>query len=249
MSNLNMRAIGRLALAGLAATMAVVTLAPLLAQTPRTVDLVVANGIVVTMDAERRVISPGSVAVSGSTIVGVGPADAIARDFRATDTIEARGKVVLPGLINTHTHAPMVLYRGLGDDLALMDWLQRYIFPGRSEDGLSGVRADRHPARGARDDPLGHDDLRRHVLLRGGDRPRNQGSGTAWSPRPDPSSSFPYPTPRRRPIRLKRAEAFIKQYQKDDLIVPAVAPHSVYTLDAATLKRSRDLAAATTFRC
>src|SRR4029077_1279004 len=53
---------------------------------------------------------------------------AIAARYTAGQTIEVRDQVVLPGLINTHTHAPMVMYRGLADDLALMDWLQKYIF-------------------------------------------------------------------------------------------------------------------------
>ena len=49
------------------------------------------------------------------------------------DTLDARGQIVLPGLINTHTHAPMVLYRGLADDLALMEWLEKYIFPAEAK--------------------------------------------------------------------------------------------------------------------
>ena len=108
-------------------------------------------------------------------------------------------QVVMPGLINTHTHAPMVLYRGLADDLALMDWLQKYIFPGRSEDRVAGVRPRRHAAGGARDDRVGHDDLRRHVLLRGGDRAgrRRRRACAACSARR--SSSFRSPTRRRRP--------------------------------------------------
>ena len=114
-----------------AALALVVTLtgaAPLLGQTPREVDLIVANGIVVTMDAKRQIITPGSVAIAESAIAAVGPADQIEREFKGRQTIDAGGRVVMPGLINTHTHAPMVLYRGLGDDLNLMDWLQKYIF-------------------------------------------------------------------------------------------------------------------------
>ena len=103
------------------------------AETQQTVDLIVANGIVVTVDAQRRVINPGSIAIRGNTIVAVGTADQISAAYGARDTIDARGHVVMPGLINTHTHAPMVLYRGLGDDLALMDWLQKYIFPAEAK--------------------------------------------------------------------------------------------------------------------
>ncbi len=87
------------------------------------VRLLITGGDVVTMDGSGRVIPNGAVAVDGDHIVAVGTADELREMFSAVDTIDARGQVVLPGLINTHTHAPMVLYRGLADDLALMDWL------------------------------------------------------------------------------------------------------------------------------
>src|SRR5688500_13187898 len=92
--------------------------------TPRTVSLVVTNGVVVTVDGNRRVIDAGAVAIDGRDIVAVDTAGAVAARFRGRDTIDAAGGVIMPGLINTHTHAPMVLFRGLADDLALMDWLQ-----------------------------------------------------------------------------------------------------------------------------
>src|SRR5436190_1246988 len=99
----------------------------------RTVSLVVANGTVVTVDAARRVIPHGAVAIDGRDIVAIGTADAIAAAYRGRDTIDAAGSVIMPGLVNTHTHAPMVLFRGLADDLALMDWLQKYIFPAEAK--------------------------------------------------------------------------------------------------------------------
>src|SRR5687768_13900040 len=97
------------------------------------VTLVVTNATVITMDPGGRTIPLGGVAIDGRDIVAVGTASEIAARFTATDSIDAKGQVVLPGLINTHTHAPMVLYRGLADDLALMEWLQKYIFPAEAK--------------------------------------------------------------------------------------------------------------------
>ena len=99
----------------------------------RAVSLIVTGGIVVTVDGSSRVLSPGAVAIDGRDIVGVDTPETIAARFSASDTIDASGRVVMPGLINTHTHAPMVLYRGLADDLALMEWLQKYIFPAEAK--------------------------------------------------------------------------------------------------------------------
>src|SRR5207249_7364065 len=66
-------------------------------------------------------------------IVGVGNPAAIASKYQAAETIDARDQIVLPGLVNTHTHAPMVMYRGLADDLALREWLEHYIFPAEAK--------------------------------------------------------------------------------------------------------------------
>src|SRR5260221_4023306 len=89
---------------------------------PRQVSLIVTGGTVVTENASRQVLAPGAIAIDGADIVDVGTPTAIARRYRASETVEARGDIVMPGLINTHTHAPMVMFRGLADDLALMDW-------------------------------------------------------------------------------------------------------------------------------
>src|SRR5207244_5634858 len=105
-----------------------VSVARLPAQTPRQVSLLITNGIVVTVDSASRVISPGAVAVDGTDIVAVDTVENINRQFRGRQTIDAAGEIVMPGLVNTHTHAPMVLFRGLADDLGLEDWLTKYIF-------------------------------------------------------------------------------------------------------------------------
>src|SRR5678809_1694477 len=103
------------------------------AQEIRQVSLVITNGIVVTVDGGNRIISPGAVAIDGTDIVAVDTADNVRREFRGRQTIDATGEVVMPGLVNTHTHAPMVLYRGLADDLALDQWLTKYIFPAEAK--------------------------------------------------------------------------------------------------------------------
>src|SRR5262245_29219324 len=90
----------------------------------RAVAIVVKGGTVLTQNAAHRVLAPGAVAIDGTDIVDVDTPEAIAAKYTAGQTIDARGQIVLPGLINTHTHAPMVMYRGLADDLKLVDWLE-----------------------------------------------------------------------------------------------------------------------------
>jgi len=97
------------------------------------VDLIVSGGKIVTMDNEHRVIDDGAIAVQGGRIVAVGSSDDINGKYSARETIDARGKVVVPGLINGHTHVPMTLFRGLADDMDLQEWLTKYIFPAEAK--------------------------------------------------------------------------------------------------------------------
>jgi 5-methylthioadenosine/S-adenosylhomocysteine deaminase len=99
----------------------------------RSISLVVVGGTVITENTARAILSPGAVAIDGADIVEVGAPAAIAAKYQPAQTVDARDQIVLPGLINAHTHAPMVMYRGLADDLALMDWLQKYIFPAEAK--------------------------------------------------------------------------------------------------------------------
>src|SRR6187455_703854 len=211
------------------------------ASQPRTVSLVVANGTVVTVDSARRVIARGSVAIDGRDIVEVGTAEAIAAKYRGRETIDAAGSVVMPGLINTHTHAPMVLFRGLADDLALMDWLQKYIFPAEAKTVTSAfVRA------GTR--------LAALEMIRSGtttyadmyyfeeEIARVTKAAGLRGVLGQTIIKFPVPDAKTPEEGLSRTERFIKEFASDDLIVPAVAPHAMYTLEAETLKRARQLA-------
>src|SRR3712207_1913231 len=85
------------------------------------------------MDASRRVIEDGAVAVQGGRIVAVGKRSDIARRYSAVEVIDARGRAVIPGLINGHTHIPMTLFRGIADDLDLNEWLTKFIFPAEAK--------------------------------------------------------------------------------------------------------------------
>jgi 5-methylthioadenosine/S-adenosylhomocysteine deaminase len=224
-----------------ALTAVLVLAAPLVAQGPEAVDLLITNGIVVSLDAQQRVLNPGSVAVRGNRIIAVGAANQIARQYKGRDAIDARNRVVMPGLINTHTHAPMVLFRGLGDDLALMDWLQKYIFPAEAKTvsaafvktgtDLAALEMIRSGTTTYVDMYYFEEEIARATKAAGLRGVLGQ-----------TIIEFPVADAKTPAEALKRTEAFIREFQKDELITPAVAPHAVYTSDAATLTQSRDLA-------
>ena len=97
------------------------------------IDLIIEGDYVVTMDEAGTVISDGAVAVDDGMILAVGAAAGIHSSFTAIDTLEGSNRIVMPGLVNGHSHAAMTLLRGVADDLALMDWLNNYIFPAEVE--------------------------------------------------------------------------------------------------------------------
>ena len=212
------------------------------AQAARQVALVLTGGTVVTMDGERRVLSPGAVAVDGARIAAVGTAAEIGQAFAGAQVIDTTGKIVMPGLVNTHGHAPMVLYRGLADDMALMEWLEKYIFPAEARTvspemvrigtRLAALEMIQSGTTTFADMYYFEEEIAqaaRAAGLRG-----VLGQTIIRFPVADAA------TPAQ---ALKRAEAFIKAFRGDALVTPAVAPHSAYTLDRATLVASRELAA------
>jgi 5-methylthioadenosine/S-adenosylhomocysteine deaminase len=204
-------------------------------------DTIVSARYVVTMDAQRRVIENGAVAIRGERIVDVGTKPDIDRKYQAKNRIDEPASLIAPGLINTHTHAPMSLFRGIADDLRLQDWLTKFIFPAEAKNVsaefvrwgtrlaclemlLSGtttyvdmyyfeeVIAEETKAAGMRG-VLGQSVI-----------------------------GFPVSDAKTPADALKRSEQFIRAFQNDSLIVPAVAPHAVYTNSDETLKAARELA-------
>ena len=97
------------------------------------IDLIVNGSHIVTMDEVGTIIENGAIAVDDGIILAVGPAEEIAAGYSAAVTLDGERRIVMPGLVNGHSHAAMTLLRGVADDLALMDWLQNYIFPAEVE--------------------------------------------------------------------------------------------------------------------
>ncbi|MEI6260524.1 MAG: S-adenosylhomocysteine deaminase, partial [Deltaproteobacteria bacterium] len=92
----------------------------------QTYDILIKNGILLTMDPQLTVIENGYIAIKGDTIAHIG--SDMNPSMSASKIIDANGGIILPGLVNGHTHAAMTLFRGLADDLPLMEWLSGYIF-------------------------------------------------------------------------------------------------------------------------
>ncbi|NVJ97484.1 MAG: amidohydrolase family protein [Alphaproteobacteria bacterium] len=93
------------------------------------VDMIAHGRYVVTMDDARGVVEFGAVAVKDGAIVAVGTAAEITATYSADDILAGENRVLMPGMVNGHTHSAMVLFRGMADDLDLMTWLTKYIFP------------------------------------------------------------------------------------------------------------------------
>ncbi len=195
----------------------------------------------VTEDAARRVIEDGAVAILGDRILEAGPRAEIDGKYFARNRLEQPNAILAPGLINTHTHAAMSLFRGVADDLKLQDWLNNYIFPaeaknvdrefvrwgtrlGLLEMALSGTTTFA--------DMYYFEDTVAEETKKAGMRGM-LGQTVIGFPAPD------YKTPE---AALAGAETFLKTYADDPLIVPAVAPHAIYTTSDETLKSSRALA-------
>ncbi|MBW1689736.1 MAG: S-adenosylhomocysteine deaminase [Deltaproteobacteria bacterium] len=201
-------------------------------------DITIRNGTILTMDQENRIIPNGTLAISGDTIRFVGSNGEASMD--AGKILDAEGGLILPGLINSHTHAAMTLFRGLADDLPLMDWLNEYIFPVESKMDAEFVRVgtllacaemimsgtttfcdmylfEHEVARAARE--AGMRCLVGEVL-------------------------YDFPSPNYGPIEqgLRYTERLIQTWGDDPLVSIAVEPHSLYTCSPDLLKAANTLA-------
>jgi 5-methylthioadenosine/S-adenosylhomocysteine deaminase len=203
------------------------------------VDLLVLGGTIVTMNNARDVIEDGGLAVRGGRIVAIGPRVQIERRYTARQKINSVGKLITPGLINGHTHIPMVLFRGLADDLDLQDWLTKYIFPAEAKNvSEEFVRA------GTR--------LGLAEMIRGGtttycdmyyfedaiaEETSRAGVRAVLG---ETVIDFPVADNKTNAEAMAYVEKFVSHWKGNDLIVPAIAPHAPYTVSEEHLKAARE---------
>jgi 5-methylthioadenosine/S-adenosylhomocysteine deaminase len=204
------------------------------------VDLIIKSGTVVTMDGSRRVLEDGGIAVKDGRIVEVGITADIDRHYAAREVFEARGKVVIPGLINGHTHVPMTLFRGIADDLDLQEWLTKYIFPAEAKNVTEdfvrvgtrlGLAEMIRSGTTTYCDMYYFEDAIADETFKAGMR------GVLGETVID----FPVADNKTYEQGLAYADRFVQKWRGNVLIVPAIAPHAPYTVSEEHLKAARAL--------
>ena len=211
------------------------------ANTKEKIDLLINGGTIVTMDGDRLILEDGAVVVKGDVISAIGFRTDLEKKYIVDQTIDARGKLVLPGFINGHTHVPMTLFRGLHDDVTLDEWLHKYIFPAESKNVTEefvrwGTRlAAAEQIRGGITtfaDMYYFEDAVAEETKKAGMR------GILGETFID----FPAPDNKDEAAMLAYTEKFLKRWQNDPLIHAAPAPHSIYTCSQKTLQDAAALA-------
>lgn len=215
---------------------------PLFSQAPiEKVDLIVSGGTVVTMNGSRAVYDNGAVVVKGDSIIAVGPRSKLEGRYTASQTIDAKGKLVLPGFINGHTHVPMTLFRGLHDDVTLNDWLYKYIFPAEKKNvNEEFVRWGTRLA-AAEQIRAGVTTFADMYYFEDAVAEETKAAGMRGV-LGETFIDFPSPDNKNESEMLAYTERFLKKWQGDPLIHAAPAPHSIYTCSQKTLQDAATLA-------
>jgi len=203
-------------------------------------DLLITHGLILTIDRADTTLRDGAIAVRGAEIIDVGPTKRLLDAYQPTEVIDATGQLVMPGLINTHTHSPAVLYRGLIEDLPLEAWLEKLWVSERQFVTPEYVRL------GAA--------LAQAEMLRGG---TTTAVDMYWHPEELAQAAlesgfrlvagpvyFDGDAPDRQDTDSREASGreFLQQYRHHPTIIPCVMPHSTYTVSPKSLGRARDLA-------
>jgi 5-methylthioadenosine/S-adenosylhomocysteine deaminase len=204
-------------------------------------DTLVMAGHVVTMDAADGVFSPGAVAIAGGRILAVGKESELLSRYLPKQRISRPHSVVLPGLINTHTHAAMSLFRGIADDLPLMEWLTKFIFPAEAKNvspefvrvgtTLACLEMIRGGTTTFADMYYFESDVAAAVDACG----LRAILGETWL-------DFPVPDHKDLAESIAVTRAFLEKWKGHPRVIAAVAPHAPYTNSKESLVAARDLA-------
>jgi len=196
---------------------------------------------VITMDPQRRVIENGAVAIQGDRILAAGPKSEIDGRYQPKQRLDRPDAIIAPGLINTHTHAAMSLFRGIADDLRLQDWLEKFIFPAEAKN-VSAEFVRWGTRLGCLEMLLGgtttftdmyyFEDVVAEAAKEAGMR------GVLGQT----IIGFPVADHKTPADALAFTARYLERFRNDPLIVPAVAPHALYSNSDETLKASRALA-------
>ncbi|NLG51528.1 MAG: amidohydrolase family protein [Chloroflexi bacterium] len=214
---------------------------PKTANASEKVDILLRGGTVLTMNAARQVYAPGSVAIRGNAIVAVGPVDALDAAYVADQVVDCADQVIMPGLINTHTHMPMSLLRGLADDLRLDVWLHGYILPVEREfvnpefAFLGTLLSCAEMLRGGTTcfaDMYYHEEEVAWAAVQAGLR------GVCG----ETIMKFPTPDAGSYEESLQYTADFLSHWQGHELIVAVPAPHSIYMCTPSILQETTALA-------
>ncbi|MGA9397712.1 MAG: amidohydrolase family protein [Anaerolineaceae bacterium] len=205
------------------------------------IDTLLINAHVLTMDPAFHQYRPGAIAIKDGRIVAVGEQKVLEKKHTPKESIDCKGRVVMPGLVNAHTHVPMTLLRGLADDLRLDVWLNGYIWPVEREFATPEfVRLGTKIACAE--------------MIRSGvtcfadmyfyESEVAQATADAGMRAVCSQSILKFPTPDARDYEeaLAKTREFIKAWKGHPLIVPSIAPHSVYTTTPDILQRSAEMA-------
>ncbi len=192
------------------------------------VDKILSGGIVLTMNAAMDVFLNGAVAIKGEHIVAVGAAESIADRYTADELVLCEGQVIMPGLVNAHTHAPMTLLRGLADDLRLDVWLIGYMMP--TEQSFVNPHFCRLGTK------IACAEMIRSGVTMFADMYYFEADVAAAAAEVGMRAvcgqtvlKFPAPDASSYEESLQYTRQFIEQWKGHPLIVPAVAPHAPYT--------------------
>lgn len=204
-------------------------------------DIIIKSDHILTMNSSLDVVAEGAVAVQDGKIVAVGTEEQVCREYTTGRTIGGKNTVAFPGLVNTHTHAAMVYFRGLADDLPLKVWLEEHIWPAE-EKWLS------HEFVGDAVE-LACIEMLRAGITTFADMYFFSDSGARAAKKTGMRAvmgagivDFPTATGKNADDYLANAERFILAWKGDDLITPSVADHSAYACSPDTLRKSKELA-------